>query len=179
MVKRSSGSSWVAAGVALSALLVAGSGFCGAPAPNPVDVDPLAGVTFELAAGSVTGYFADVDGIGSESEVVEHRLADDKGFEIVTKAPGRLKFLDVTLKRGVTANLDLWAWRALVEAGDMKAARKNVTLIMYDQTFKSVAEWTFESAWPSRIAAPGITPGSEGPAVEELTLVHEGYARVR
>jgi len=179
MDKRLAGRSLVAAGLGIALLLGARGAECGTPAPNPATGDPMIGVHFELSAGDVTGYFAELDGIGSESDVLDHKVVDTKGIEIVQKIPGRLKFLDVKLKRGVTSNLDMWAWRAMVEAGDMKTARKAVSIIMYDQTMTPVAEWTLENAWPSRIAAPGIASTTGSPAVEELTLVNEGYTRVR
>lgn len=180
MGKVLSGSSWVAACVGIAVLVGAHGAQCGTPAPNPVAGDPLIGFHFALTAGTIPlGYFTDVDGIGSENDVVEHKVINEKGLEIVQKIPGRLKFLDVTLKRGITGNLDAWAWRAMVENGDVKGARKNVTITMFDQTLSPVAEWTLDNAWPSRIVAPGVTSASGSFAVEELTLVNEGYTRTQ
>jgi len=69
--------------------------------------DPLIGYQFGIEVGGmVTGYFAEVGGIGSESEVVEHKVSQD-GKDFVQKMPGRLKWNDVTLKRGITDNLQI------------------------------------------------------------------------
>ena len=68
--------------------------------------------------GRMTGFFTEISGIGSESEVVEHKVVDETGREMVLKIPGRLKFSDITLKRGITSNLDFWEWKRMVEEGD-------------------------------------------------------------
>ena len=60
--------------------------------------------------GEVLGYFTECSGIGSESEVIEFRDGADPN--IVHKIPGVANYGDVTLKRGITANLSGWNWRA-------------------------------------------------------------------
>jgi hypothetical protein len=56
-----------------------------------------------VSVGAVTGYFTEVSGLGSESEIVEHKIMA-KGVKepIVRKIPGRLKWGDIVLKRGIT-----------------------------------------------------------------------------
>ncbi|MBL8121023.1 MAG: phage tail protein, partial [Anaerolineae bacterium] len=66
--------------------------------------------------GEVKGLFTEVGGLGSETEVVEHKVSRD-GIDFVQKIPGRLKWGDITLKRGITAEMDMWSWRAKVEKG--------------------------------------------------------------
>jgi phage tail-like protein len=88
--------------------------------------DPLLGFNFALdVGGAIKGYFTEVGGIGSESEVVEQKVVSEKGVEVVLRIPGRLKWGDITLKRGITSNMDLWDWRQKVEDGKVKDARKN------------------------------------------------------
>lgn len=97
--------------------------------------DPLIGFHYGVDVdGVLNGYFTEVDGIGSESAVVEQKVVDKLGNTIIRKLPGQLRFLDVTLKRGITANRDIWDWRAMVENGDVKSAQKSVTITMFDQT---------------------------------------------
>ena len=64
--------------------------------------DPL--VSFHYAIdvqGKIKGYFTECSGIGSEHEVIEHKVVDEGGHEIVMKVPGRLKWENITLKRGI------------------------------------------------------------------------------
>lgn len=140
--------------------------------------DPLLGFNFGLEfQGAVTGYFTEIGGVGSEHEIIEHKIVDDKGHEIVQKIPGRLKWGDISLKRGVTSAMDIWDWRRQVEEGDMKGARKNGSIVMLDREYKTVARWNFENGWPSKVSGPTLKADSNEFGIEELVIVHEGIYR--
>jgi phage tail-like protein len=140
--------------------------------------DPLLGFNFMLELeGAVAGYFTEVTGIGSEHEVIEQKVVDTQGHEIVRKIPGRLKFTDISLKRGITSDLKIWEWRDFAVKGDMKSARKNCTITMLDRAYSPVAVWHFHNAWPSKVTGPSLKSDSNEIGVEELTIVHEGMYR--
>ena len=140
--------------------------------------DPLVGFNFRLEIeGKLSGYFTEVSGIGSESEVVEQKVTDKKGRDVIFKVPGRLKWENVTLKRGITDKMDIWKWRRLVEDGKMKDARSNCSIIMMDRNFEDVARWDFVNAWPSKVSGPSVKSDSNEFGIEEVTLVHEGMMR--
>jgi phage tail-like protein len=140
--------------------------------------DPLIGFNFRLEIeGKLAGYFTEASGIGSEHEIVEHKVVDDSGHEIVQKIPGRLKWENVTLKRGITDAMDIWDWRKLVEDGKMGDARTNCSIIMMDRNYEDVARWDFVNAWPSKVSGPSVKSDSNEFGVEEVTLVHEGMVR--
>ena len=95
--------------------------------------DPL--IQFHYAIeiqGVLTGYFTECSGLGSEHEVIEHKVVDTKGKEIIQKIPGRLKWENIVLKRGITNNMDIWDWRKKVEDGKVEEARKNGSIVMMD-----------------------------------------------
>lgn len=147
---------------------------------NALQNDPLVTAHFELTVGAVTGYFTEVSGLGSESEVVDHKIIAKGAKEsIIRKIPGRLKWGDIVLKRGITDNMDFYNWRKQVEEGKVEAARLDGTIIMYDQTMKPVAEWTFTKGWPSKISGPSLKSDDNSIGVEELTIVHEGIKRTK
>ncbi|MCA9826768.1 MAG: phage tail protein, partial [Dehalococcoidia bacterium] len=127
--------------------------------------------------GIITGYFTEVSGLGSENEVIEHKVINEKGTEVVMKIPGRLKWENIVLKRGITSNMDIWAWRKLVEDGNVADARKNGTITMYNQQLAAVAQWSFENAWPVKVTGPSVKSDSTELGVEELTLAHEFIER--
>jgi phage tail-like protein len=140
--------------------------------------DPLVGFNYVLELeGAVAGYFTECGGIGSEHEIIEHKVVDKQGHEIVRKIPGRLKFQDVTLKRGITSDMQIWKWRDDIIKGDVKTARKNVTITMLDRTYQPVAIWHFNNAWPSKVSGPQLKSDDNSFGVEELTIVHEGMYR--
>src|SRR4051812_46499902 len=103
-------------------------------AKDAVAGDPLVGFNFGIeVSGIIQGYFTEAAGLGSETEVIDHKIIGKDGKEIIRKIPGRLKWGDVTLKRGITTNLDFWDWRKMVEDGKVSNARKNGSIMMYDQ----------------------------------------------
>jgi len=144
------------------------------------ETDPLVGFHFSLeVSGKVTGYFTEIGGLGSETEVVEHKVVTDTGVDFVQKIPGRLKWGDITLKRGVTAIKDVWDWRQLVVNGDVSAARANGSIIMFDTNGTAVAQWDFTNGWPSKVSGPSLTSDAGAYVVEEMTIVHEGITRLK
>ncbi len=141
--------------------------------------DPLVSFHFMIdIQGQITGYFSEVNGLGSESEVIEQKVVTEKGVEIVKKIPGRLKWGDITLKRGITSNLDMWTWRQKVEEGKINDARKNGSIVMFDQALAEKARWNFVNGWPSKITGPVPKSDSNEIGIEELTITHEMIKRV-
>jgi phage tail-like protein len=142
--------------------------------------DPLVSFHFMIdIGGEIQGYFSEVTGLGSESEVIETKVVNPKGIEIVKKIPGRLKWGDITLKRGITSNMDMWTWRQKVEEGKINDARKNGSIVMFDQELAEKARWNFINGWPSKISGPTPKADSNEIGVEELTITHELIKRVK
>jgi phage tail-like protein len=142
--------------------------------------DPLVSAWFGLEfQGQVAGAFRECTGLGSENEVVEYKASGPKGEQVIKKVPGRLKWNNITLKRGITDSMDMWKWRKLVEEGKMTEARKNGTVTMFNQKGDAVAKWDFVNAWPSKLSGPGANAANNEVAVEELELAHEGYERTQ
>jgi len=142
--------------------------------------NPLVAFKFGLEIeGKLSGYFTTVSGIGSESEVVEHKIVNpDTGETIIQKIPGRLSWTEVSLKRGVTSNVDVWEWRQSVVEGKVEDARTNCSIIAYNQANEEIARWNFISAWPSKVTGPDMDSGGQEIMVEEMVIVHEGMERV-
>lgn len=142
--------------------------------------DPLPVSSFYLdISGQITGTFRECSGLGSESEVMEHKAAAKNGQVRCYKIPGNLKYENIVLKRGVTDDMQIWDWRKKVEDGKVDDARMTGTVTMYDQTNKALAEWTFENAWPVKVSGPTLNAGGNDIAVEELHIAHEGMLRNR
>ncbi len=144
---------------------------------SPVS-DPLVGFHYAIEIQDVVrGYFTECSGIGSEHEVIEHKIVDDAGHELIQKIPGRLKWENVTLKRGITDNMDIWEWREQVVLGNVDEARRNGSIVMFDQSLTEVARWNFERAWPVKVSGPSVKSDSNEFGIEELVITHEGLYR--
>lgn len=118
--------------------------------------------------GLASGAFKQMDGLGSETEVIEYGGTVD---QIVRKRPGRSKYTDVTLKRGYTNNPELWEWRRSVIDGNV--VRKAGSIIICADEGSEIVRYNFFDAWPTKWK--GFTldgKGTEG-LIEELTLTIE------
>jgi len=147
---------------------------------NGQRTDPLISAQFALEfQGVIRGSFQECTGMGSENEVVEYKASGEKGEYVIHKLPGRMTWNNITLKRGITDAMDLWEWRKQVEDGDVEGARKNGSIVMFDQHGDEVARWDFENAWPCKLTGPGTNAGENAAAIEELEITHEGYERVK
>jgi phage tail-like protein len=142
--------------------------------------DPLVSAWFGIEfQGQIVGAFRECSGLGSENEVVEYKASGPKGEYIIKKVPGRMQWQNITLKRGITDAMDMWEWRKLVEQGKVDEARKNGSIVMFDQSGNENARWDFEAAWPSKITGPDANADNNEVAIEELEITHEGYTRVQ
>ncbi len=142
--------------------------------------DPLVQFSYALdLGGKVKGYFTECSGLGSEHDIIEHKVVDEKGRQMIKMVPGRIKWDKITLKRGITDAKDIWDWRKKVEDGQVEAARIDGSIIMMDQELKPVARWNFEGGWPSKVSGPQLKSASNEIGVEELTIVHHRLERVQ
>ena len=141
--------------------------------------DPLASFHYKIDVGGVIrGYFTECNGLGAETEVIEHKTLIGNQ-DIIQMIPGRTKWEQLKLKRGITDRMDFWAWRTQVETGTVMAARMNGSISMLNQQGDEVARWNFVNAWPTKVSGPELKADSNAYGVEELTIVHEGIWRVK
>ncbi len=146
----------------------------------PEHEDPLVGFHFSVEIqGVVKGFFTECSGLGSEHEVIEHNVVTEQGQEIVMKIPGRLKWENITLKRGITSSMDIWDWRKQVEDGKVADARHDGSITMFDHELNPVARWEFKRGWPIKVTGPQPKSDSNEIGIEELTIAHEYIVRVK
>jgi phage tail-like protein len=141
--------------------------------------NPLTGFHFSLdLQNEIAGFFTECSGIGSEHEIIEHKVVNEKGHEIVMKIPGRLKWENITMKKGITSSMDVWNWRKQIEDGNVDSSRRDGSIIMYDQKLGEVARWNIEGAWPVSCKGPSLKSDSNELGIEELVLAYEHIERV-
>lgn len=140
--------------------------------------DPLIGAHFALEVqGVVSAFFSQASGFNNSSEVVDHIAVDANGRSVKQKIPGDLTWDDLTLNRGITDDLALWNWRQQVIDGDVIGARKDGSVIMYNQASQEMARFNFTNGWPSGWKGPDVSSEDQSVAIEEITIAHEGLVR--
>lgn len=155
--------------LAVAFVAVAGSGRAAAAPPE----QPIAASRFSITIDGVEiASFSELGSIVSAVEVAPPTSAMPSGAVVKTAT--------VTLRRGLTRGIEMWAWHEMVARSGPGAARKNGSLVMYDQSNKPVARFYLENAWPAKVElGPGLA--AKGPAdtpMESVTLVCEHIQRV-
>lgn len=163
--------------LAAAALSVAGLGsvFAGAAWAPPGDTGTP---TFNSVTLSVDGIevarFSRCLGLGTKTAVIEYKYADAAGREQVALQAGQSKAGSIVCERGLSSDLTLAAWREVVVQGDMTAARKNATFVIYSDMGAPVLRWNAVNMWPSELT--NYFSASTGREV--VTFVSEKTTRV-
>lgn len=140
--------------------------------------DPLRNFRFRLEIDGLTlAGFSEVIIGPSTTEVIEYREGTDPTH--VRKLPGLTKYGSVTLKRGVTTSLELFDWHRRVATGQIASARKQVAIVIQDESGADIARYVVSEAWPSKYDAPDLNAKGNEVLVETLELVNEGIERVQ
>ena len=137
-------------------------------------VDPFKGFNFIVSIEGMSGSaaFSEVSGLSTDGDVVEYREGTDKSLW-TRKLTGLRKHAHITLKRGQSANLDLWAWRKNVLDGTPD--RRSGTITLLNEQQQSVLFWKFSNGWPVKYDGPSLNAKGNDVAIETLEIVHEGH----
>jgi phage tail-like protein len=140
----------------------------------PTMVDPMTGLSFVLEVdGAQMAMFATCSGVGSTSEVIENKTTAPDGTIVIRKVPGRLKWSNLVLERGLDNSTRLWTWRQQVVDGKADAARKNGAVVAMGQEGKALLRWEFVAGWPCGWSVSSHDDAG-GLAIERLEIAHEG-----
>ena len=140
--------------------------------------DPYRNFRFLVEIDSIVqAGFSDATIPDSSSDVIEYREGNEAPY--ASKLPGLTKHGVFTLKWGITDSMELYNWRKLVEQGKMKAARKNMAVLLMDEEGNPASRWEFGGAWPSKYDAPDLTAKGNDIAVETLEIAFETMQRVK
>lgn len=91
------------------------------------------------------------------------------------KLPVRVTVGTATLRHGVSTDFALLNWYMDMLNGDIAAATRQVTVVMYDVAHLPLMTWTFRNAYPVKWAGPSFKTDSTTVAIEELEFVHRGF----
>lgn len=139
-------------------------------------IDPYQVGNFLVTIEGVTATaFSEVLGLEAAIEVVDYRTGDLKQ-NTAQKLPGLNRYGNVTLKRGLTADLSLWNWINSGLQGTL--VRTSVAITLLDHLENPVLMWKLKNAWPCNWSGPSLVANSSEVAVETLEICHEGLELV-
>jgi phage tail-like protein len=147
-----------------------------AATPFAADFDKLGENRFTVVVAPKLqiGEFRECTGLSMEREILEYAAGGNNDF--VYKLPGRIKYSNVVLKRGTTAQGQLLEWFREAQSGSML---RTVTVTLVDTTGTPARTWGFARAYPVKWVGPNLNAGSDSPATETLEIAHCGLEPVQ
>jgi phage tail-like protein len=134
-------------------------------------VDPLGELAFKIAIQGMTlGRFAECIGLAAEYSVTEYEEGGNNEF--VHQLRDRVRYPNVTLRRGITYEDALLRWFYETQK---PAERPPVTITLLDSVGGAVRHFSLSAAMPVRWTGPSVTSGSRGAASESLEIAHQGF----
>ena len=122
--------------------------------------------------GTVQAVFHECTGLKVEIEMFEYQEGGENNY--IHKLPGRRKWSNIVFKRGMTDSLDFWDWFNEVAAGNTRL-RRDLSIILMDETHKSGMRWEVSKAFPIRWEGPSMKADGKAITVETLELAHHGF----
>jgi len=129
--------------------------------------------------GFVRAGFSKVTGLNETTEVVEYREGGEN--ETPRKLPGQTTYDNIVLERGMSNDSDFINWRKQIFDVDQAEGnqgndefRKTVTIYLKNKAGTRVKKWVVKKAWPAEKGNPDLDAMANDPAIETLTLAHEG-----
>jgi phage tail-like protein len=135
-------------------------------------------VRLTLADREIGGMFRECSGLDSETEVTEQRSVDESGQPVVRKVAGATKWSNITLRRGIDQNRDLWEWRNVVHREGAEAARTDGTIELIDYEGSPIATYRFAQGWPAKYTAAALAATESEIAIESVEICVESVERV-
>lgn len=136
--------------------------------------DPFRAYNFLVEIDGITrAGFRECSGLDTTQDPIDYREGGEALH--VRKLPGLVKYSNITLKRGITDDAELWAWRKTAMEG--KVERKNGSIILLDDTGAEKLRWNFVEGWPTKWSGPTFNATGNEVAIESLEIAHEGVAK--
>lgn len=142
--------------------------------PTAERKDPFRAYNFLVEIDGITrAGFRECSGLDTTQDPIDYREGGEAIH--VRKLPGLVKFSNISLKRGITDDPELWEWRKKAMEG--KVERKNGSIILLDDTGAEKLRWNFVAGWPSKWSGPTFNATGNEVAIESLEIAHEGVAK--
>jgi phage tail-like protein len=134
--------------------------------------------TFALSTVGVTttAGFSEISGLEMTMEVEEYPAGGQNGA--VLKFPGRLKWSNLVMKRGVIARRDysdrsdLWSWIQTFIDGN--GVRRDGVITLLDEAQNPQLVWGWRRGLPMKWTGATMNAAQSQVAIEQIDIAHEG-----
>jgi phage tail-like protein len=141
----------------------------------------LTTVALSTAGLRTMAAFSEVSGLEMSMEIEEHAVGGIN--DTMLKFPGRVKWNNLVMKRGLLAKRDpldksdLWTWYESYLNG--VGVRKDGIIVLLDEQRRPKVTWSFRRGLPIRWTGPSLNASQNQVAIESIEISHEGLRLVR
>lgn len=123
--------------------------------------------------GAVAG-FSECSGLELTMQAEEYREGGNNAA--VLKFAGRITWSNVTLRRGISGNTDLWDWHFSFVEG--RGKRRDGLIVLLDESRQPRQAWYFRRGLPVKYSGPSLNATQNGVAIEAIEIAHEGLQQI-
>ena len=129
--------------------------------------------------GVEIGIFSEVSGLELSVDVVTYEEGGENGY--VHKLPGRMKWPNIVLSRGITDSDALFEWVRKSSGDDFAANGNKLTrctgaiTVMGTTGDERLRAWELADAFAVRWTGPRLEVGGNDHLKEELEIAHQGF----
>jgi phage tail-like protein len=116
----------------------------------------------------------EIDGVKLELDEIEYKANTPDGKYVNKRLPGRKKAGEITITRGVTDDKGWQTWIKDVFNGNVKSARQNGEITVYNYMDQPVMQFQWVNGWPKALEYGSFKAGDTSVMTEKVTIVHEG-----
>jgi phage tail-like protein len=140
--------------------------------------DPFKGFRFRLEVqGLQVAGFSEAMMPDQTAEASFYREGTDT---MARKQSGLDRVTTLTLKRGITDSAELYDWyNSVSQLNAQTAGRKNISIILLDDSAQENARWNVGNARPTKYASTSGSASSGEAMIETLELEFETVTRVK
>jgi phage tail-like protein len=126
--------------------------------------------------------FAECDGLDMTMDVKTIREGGNNTSQI--RLIGAVNYAQVTLKRGMTSNFDLWDWFDAQQHGTPSQLRRDLrgdaeVVVLAADHKKELARFILKKCLLTRLKAPALNAREGAVAIEEMQLTYESMTLKR
>jgi phage tail-like protein len=130
---------------------------------------------FGLVSPLCGGKFSEVDGLDMTNEVKTVREGGNNLNQIHLVGP--VTYGQLTLKRGMTSNLDLWKWFNAAAGGaeNGRGTLAQGAVVMKDAANQPQFRFELRDCLPVKIKAPSFSAKDGAVAIEEMQIAYSSF----
>ena len=126
-----------------------------------------------LSSTVCEGEFAEVDGLEMTMEPKTVREGGNNTQQVHLVGP--VTYGNLTLKRGMTPNQDLWKWFAAATSNVRRGVKASGVILMRDAAGDPQVRFTLADCLPIKLKAPALNAKEGLVAIEECQLAYSAF----